>query len=234
LPGYFYSTNKDGLYVHLYDNSALDWHLENGTPIKVQQRTKYPWDGEVKLTVNPAQATDFTLYVRIPGWAEGARVAVNGKAVDGATAGQYLPLKRNWKPGDVVALVFPMDSEVIVSNPRVSENTGRVAVRRGPVIYCLEELDQPNGTALSDVAIRVGEKGKLFQDEYDGNLLDGLVILHHSGAAYDTASAGETLYMPAASASAKTHLTRLTLIPYYAWANRQPTAMQVWARSIRT
>jgi DUF1680 family protein len=234
LPGYFYSTSKDGLYVHLYDNSALDWHLENGTPIKVQQRTKYPWDGEVKLTVNPAQAADFTLYVRIPGWAEGARVAVNGKAIDGATAGQYLPLKRNWKPGDVVALVFPMDSEVIVSNPRVSENTGRVAVRRGPVIYCLEELDQPSGTALSDVAIHLDEKGKLFQDEYEGGLLDGLVVLHHAGAVYDTPSSAETLYMPETSASAKTHPTRLTLIPYYAWANRQPTAMQVWARAIRT
>jgi DUF1680 family protein len=235
LPGYFYSTSKDGLYVHLYDNSVLDWRLENGTPIKVQQKTNYPWSGDVKLTLNPAQATDFTFYVRIPQWGSGARVAVNGKNVEGVQTGQYLPITRNWKPGDVIALNFPMDTEIVASNPRVAENTGRVAVRRGPVIYCMEELDQPSGTNLSDVAIRVSEKhSKEFQDEYAANLLEGVVLLHHNGVAYDTASAEEALYMPATSVTNKTHPARLTLIPYYAWANRQPTAMQVWARANRT
>jgi hypothetical protein len=235
LPGYFYSTSKEGLYVHLYDNSLLDWHLENGTPLKLQQKTNYPWDGDVKLTLHPAQAVDFTFYVRIPGWAVDAGVAVNGKTVAGAQSGQYLPIHRNWKPGDVVTLRFPMTAEFIASNPRVSEDSDRVAVRRGPLVYCLEEMDQPGGAALSDVSIRVPDtSGKEFQEEYATNLLDGVVVLHHDGAAYETASADEALYAPISSAPPKTRPARLTLIPYYAWANRQPTAMQVWVRYMRS
>jgi hypothetical protein len=233
LPGYFYSTSKEGVYVHLYDNSLLDWHLETGMPLKIQQRTNYPWEGEVKLTLTPAQATDFTFYVRIPGWAASARVAVNGNSVAASPAGQYLPIRRRWKPGDILTLNFPMSTEVIASNPRVSEDTGRVAVRRGPLVYCMEELDQ-SGVALSDVSIRVGEQpGKEFQDEYAADLLDGVVVLRHNGAAYEATSGEELLYAPVSSAPPKTRSAKLTLIPYYAWANRQPTAMQVWARFLR-
>ncbi|HEY1801028.1 MAG TPA: beta-L-arabinofuranosidase domain-containing protein [Terriglobales bacterium] len=235
LPGYFYSTSKDGVYVHLYDNSLLDWHLENGTPLKIQQKTNYPWNGEVKMTLNPAQATDFTFFVRIPGWATGARVAVNGKSMDGAKAGHYLPIQRTWKPGDVVTLNFPMSTEVVASNPRVAEDTGRVAVRRGPVIYCMEGIDQPSGTTLSDISIRVSNKpGAEFQHEYASNLLDGIVVLHQTGAAFETASASEALYAPMNSAPPKTRPAKLTFIPYYVWANRQPTPMQVWTRYMRT
>ena len=79
LPGYFYSTNKDGLYVHLYDNSTLDWRLDNGTPLKVVQKTNYPWDGDVKVTVSPSEPADFAMNLRIPGWAKSAKVVVNGK-----------------------------------------------------------------------------------------------------------------------------------------------------------
>ncbi|HEX4424251.1 MAG TPA: beta-L-arabinofuranosidase domain-containing protein, partial [Terriglobales bacterium] len=233
LPGYFYSTSKDGVYVHLYDNSQLDWHLENGTPLKIQQKTNYPWSGDVQLTVNPAQPTDFTFYVRIPGWASGSKVAVNGKTIDGAKAGEYLPIQRKWKSGDVVTLNFPMDTEIVASNPRVSENTGRVAVMRGPIVYCIEGLDQPGGVSLSDIALHVSDNsGKEFQNEYSANLLDGIVVLHHDGVAYETASADEGLYMPLGTAP-KTRPAKLTMIPYYAWANRQPTAMQVWARYLR-
>jgi uncharacterized protein len=235
LPGYFYSTSKDGVYVHLYDNSLLDWRLENGTPLKIRQKTNYPWDGEVTLTLNPAQATEFTFYVRIPGWAANAKVAVNGKGMDGVQPGQYLPIRRNWMPGDVVSLSFPMTTQIVASNPRVPENTARVAVSRGPVIYCMEELDQPTGTVLSDVAIRVSEKAdKQFQDEYAAGLLNGVVVLHHDGAAFENASAAEPLYMPVSAAASKARPAKLTLIPYYVWANRQPTAMQVWTRYLRS
>jgi uncharacterized protein len=235
LPGYFYSTSKDGLYVHLYDNSVLDWHLENGMQITVQQKTNYPWEGEVKLTLNPAQAADFTFYVRIPVWAEGTKVTVNGKAVDGAKAGQYAALRRSWKPGDTVQLSFPMTTKVIASNPRVSEDTSRVAVQRGPIIYCMEELDQPAGVSLSDISVRVSERmGKDFHDEYSAGLLDGVVVLHHDGAVCETPSATEALYMSLNGAGMKTRPAKLTLIPYYAWANRQPTPMEVWTRYIRS
>src|SRR5438094_1902809 len=128
LPGYFYSTSKDGLYVHLYDNSALDWRLEDGTPIKVRQTTNYPWDGAVQLTLTPAPLTEFTFHLRVPGWATTAAVAVNGRPVTGVKAGEYLSVRRNWKPGDTVDLNLPMDTEVVASNPRVAEDRGRVAI----------------------------------------------------------------------------------------------------------
>ena len=229
LPGYFYSTSKDGVYVHLYDNSNLDWHLENGLPLKIQQNTSYPWDGEVQLTVTPAQPADFTLHVRIPGWARNASVAINGKTLDAVKAGEYLPIQRQWKSGDTVTLNFPMTPEMIASNPRVSENTGRVAVQRGPIVYCMEQLDQPKGVALPDVAINIGQNsGKEFQSEHKSDLLDGVTVLRHKGAVYEGSSAEEALYVPASVNARKTKPESLTLIPYYAWANRQATTMQVW------
>jgi DUF1680 family protein len=230
LPGYFYSTSKDGLYVHLYDNSTLDWHLENGTPLKVVQKTNYPWDGDVKLTVSPAEPADFAVNVRIPGWAKSAKVAVNGKAFDGAKPGEYLSIKRRWSPGDTVTLAFPMAAEIVASNPRVEENLGRVAVQRGPIVYCMEGLDQNAAAAdFAEVAIVVNPKAlKAFEVEHKPALLEGVTVLKHSGAVYESASDKGPLYADATAATPKTRAESLTLIPYYAWANRKPTEMQVW------
>jgi uncharacterized protein len=235
LPSYFYSTSKDGLYVHLYDNSNLDWHLQDGTPIKVQQKTNYPWEGSVKLTVNVSEPKEFTLYARIPGWANGASVMVNGKSEAGIKSGEYLPMKRTWKPGDVVVLNFPMHAEIVASNPRVAEDRGKVAVRRGPVIFCMEEVDQSSGIALSDVAITVSERlGKEFQNEYKPDLLGGVEVLRHEGKVFESASAEQPLYMATGAEAPRTRPGTLSFIPYYAWANRKPSAMQVWTPFVRS
>ena len=91
LPGYFYSTSKDGLYVHLYGNSSLDWHLEDGADLKIDQKTNYPWEGGVDLLVSPAEPREFTLYLRIPGWTSSAKLSVNGESWKGAMKpGAYL------------------------------------------------------------------------------------------------------------------------------------------------
>src|SRR5215467_14515108 len=156
LPGYFYSTSADGIYVHLYDNSELDWHLEDGTGLKIAQKTNYPWDGNVELRVAPAKPSEFKMYLRIPGWADQAHVAVNGKATSDAVPGEYLPVHRHWSRGDVLQLKLELMPQVIEANPRVADDTGRVAIQRGPLIYCLEEIDQPNGTVLSGVAVNPG------------------------------------------------------------------------------
>jgi len=236
LPGYFYSTSKDGLYVHLYDNSTLDWHLENGMPIKVLQKTNYPWDGDVKLTVSPAEPADFEMNVRIPGWAKSVKVAVNGKAIEGAKPGEYLTIKRRWSPGDTVTLAFPMSAEIVASNPRVEENLGRVAVQRGPIVYCMEGLDQSAAAAdFSEVAIVVNPKSlRSFEVEHKPALLEGVTVLKHSGAVYESALDKGPLYADANGAVPKTRAESLTLIPYYAWANRKPTEMQVWIPYTRT
>jgi len=228
LPGYFYSTSKEGIYVHLYDNSTLDWHLEDQTPLKIEQKTKYPWDGDVRLAVSVAGAKEFTLYLRIPGWARTAKVAVNGKSVSGAQPGQYLPIRREWKSGDSVTLSMPLTTELLAANPRVAENTGRVAIQRGPIVYCMEELDQASGTEAADVSIALGGKQKDFQVEHMPEMLDGVTVLRHPAAIAEVPSAEQALYGPANPAAMRTRPGELTLIPYYAWANRKPTPMQVW------
>ena len=235
LPGYLYSTSSDGIYVHLYDNSELDWHLEDGTPLQITQTTSYPWEGEVHISVSPARASDFTLYLRIPGWTEGAQVAVNGKSISGASPGQYLAIRRRWQSGDAIRLQMDMRPQVLQANPHIADDTGRVAVQRGPLVYCMEELDQPKGIALADVSLDLDTRtGKAFQHEYKADLLDGVVVLHHRGSAFEASSAEMALYAPANLTHPKTRPQEVTLIPYYVWANRQPCAMQVWVPYMRT
>jgi len=228
LPGYFYSTSADGIYIHLYDNSELNWHLENGVGLKVVQKTNYPWDGNVEITVTPAEPSEFTFYLRVPGWADRAQVAVNGKGLTGATPGTYLPIRRRWSPGDTVLLRVEVMPQVIEANPRVADDTGRVAIQRGPLIYCLEEIDQPSGISLSDVAVNPGRQpAGQFQAEFRNDLLGGMVVLHHAGALYERGTAEKALYSRYGR-EATTRKIPLTFIPYYAWANRQATSMQVW------
>jgi uncharacterized protein len=228
LPGYFYSTSADGIYVHLYDNSELNWHLENGVGLRVVQKTNYPWDGNVEITVTPAEPSEFTFYLRVPGWADHAQVAVNAKGLTGATPGTYLPIRRRWSPGDTIQLRVEVMPQVIEANPRVADDTGRVAIQRGPLIYCLEEIDQPSGISLSDVAVKPGRQpSEQFQTEFRNDLLGGMVVLHHTGALYERRAAEKALYSRYGR-EATTRKIPLTFIPYYAWANRQATSMQVW------
>jgi len=183
----------------------------------------------VDLTVTPAQASDFTFYLRIPGWANQARVAVNGKDFAGARPGQYLPVRRHWSAGDVVQLTVEVVPQVIQANARVADDSGRVAIQRGPLIYCLEEIDQPSGISLSDVAVNPrSTPAEQFQTEWKNDLLGGMVVLHHTGALYDRGSSMTMLYSRYRAGSLSARTIPLTFIPYYAWAKRQATAMQVW------
>ena len=228
LPGYFYSTSNDGLYVHLYDNSDLDWHLEDGTGLKLSQKSNYPWNGNVELTVTPDRPTDFVIHLRIPGWADRAQVAVNGKPITGARSGEYLPLQRKWSSGDKITLQMEMPVQVLEANYHVEDNNGRVAVQRGPLLYCLEEVDQSN-VALSDVAMDLGkDPSARFQTERRSDLLGGVLVLRLEGVALERSTSELSLYSRYSGASVKTRRVPLTMIPYYAWANRNATSMQVW------
>jgi len=229
LPGYFYSTSSEGLYLHLYDNSELDWHLENGVGLKVRQKTNYPWDGSVEIAVTPSEPAEFTFFMRIPGWTDNAQVTVNGKPVSGATPGQYLPIRRHWSGGDTVRVQFNMQPQLLESNAQVIENNGRVAVQRGPLVYCLEQIDQPDGVALKDVALNLGTKANTqFHEEFQKELLGGVLVLRHAGAAYGESAEQRRLYFRYSSEPRKSKSVSLTFIPYYAWANRTATPMQVW------
>jgi DUF1680 family protein len=235
LPGYFYSSSKDGLYVHLYDNSQLDWHLEDGTGLKVVQKTNYPWDGAVEISVTPAKPTEFTFYLRVPGWSDGTQVSINGKPVSGATPGQYLALPRRWSSGDVINVKFGMRPQVVEANPRVVDDYGRVAVQRGPLVYCLEQLDQADGVQLFDVSLDVRQKDtSAFHEEFRGDLLGGIVVLKHTGAVSVKSNSHRSLYRSYTAEVPEARQVELSFVPYYAWANRVPTPMQVWTPVVRT
>src|SRR5215469_9574526 len=224
LPGYFYSTSKDGLYVHLYDTAVLDWHLQDGTGLKVTQKTKYPWDGTVSISVAPAKPTDFTFYLRVPGWSNSTRATVNGKEIPGASPGQYLAIKRSWSSGDVVELTFNMAPQVLEANRRVVEDYGRVAVQRGPIVYCLEQLDQSEGVQLFDVSFDLRQKAAgEFREEFQADLLGGIVVLKHPGAVEEKSNDANRLYHPYSSKTDSMREIELKFIPYYAWANRSAT-----------
>jgi len=229
LPGYFYSTSSEGIYLHFFDNSQLDWHLENGIGLKVRQKTNYPWDGSAEITIAPAEPTEFTFFMRIPGWTDSVQVTVNGKPVSGATPGQYLPIRRRWSGGDVIRAKFNMQPQLLEANAQVIENNGRVAVQRGPLVYCLEQIDQSEGVALKDVALKLGKNSNAsFQEEFQKDLLGGVLVLRHAGAAFGESAEHHQLYFHYSGEPRKANLVSLTLIPYYAWANRTATPMQVW------
>jgi uncharacterized protein len=231
LPGYFYSTSPDGVYVHFYDNSELNWQLENGARLAIKQTTQYPWEGTVHLTVTPASAQEFTLFVRIPGWSKQNTDAVNGRPVAGAAPGKYLAIKRRWSAGDVVELTFDMQPQAVHANLAVTDDRGRIAFQRGPIVYCMEQLDQAVGSADPGGFPRyTAQLTETTTAALRPELLDGVVMLEHPGEWLPAERGG--LYQATLPDNLRNaepvHPTTLRLIPYYAWSNRQLSAMQVW------
>lgn len=231
LPGYFYSTSKDGIYVHLFDNSVLDWHLEDGTGLKITQKTNFPWEGTVDFTLDPAQPAEFTFYLRIPGWSHDAKVFVDGEPMySGIDPGKYLAIRRHWKTGDKVRLELNLTPQLIVSDPRVEENVGRVAVQRGPLVYTLEQIDQPGVQSLANVSLVIEKNSSAgFKSEFRPDLLGGIVVLQHPGIESSSSEGPRPLYRSVSEKKEEREReVKLTFIPYYAWANRSPSAMRVW------
>jgi DUF1680 family protein len=231
LPGYLYSTSPEGVYMHLYHNSTLDWQLENGSGLRLNQETDYPWGDTVKVTLTPSGPSEFTVFLRIPAWSRTAKVTVNGESAPGEPkAGEYFPIRRRWNAGDVIRLGFNMTPRFVVANALVRENLGRVAVERGPLVYCLEKHDQPGLDSLFDVSLPVGpEPGKEFIAEFKPDLLGGILTLRHKGIVTAKPLSDEPLYQTLDRTHGRTgREVELMFIPYYAWANREPTAMEVW------
>jgi DUF1680 family protein len=227
LPGYFYATSRAGVYVNLYHTSELDWHLEDGTPLRLTQVTSYPWSGEIRISVTPAHPADFSLYVRWPAWANSVDLQVNGQSVPVSSdqRGSYIPISRSWNPGDVVTVDFPMQPVVMVANARVADEYGHVALQRGPLVYALEQIDQ-GGAALGDIFYRTSTS---ITSEARKDLLGGITVLKVSGQAAEKSLGDEPLYEPlAAVLNRAKRPVNLTFIPYYAIGNREPTPMEVW------
>ncbi|MBI4892541.1 MAG: glycoside hydrolase family 127 protein [Acidobacteria bacterium] len=220
LGAYFYSTSRDGLWVHLYDNSTLDWRLESGTALKAQVQTGQPWRGDVQVTLTPAKIEEFTLYFRIPSWSLKTTVLINGNpAAEQPKPNTYLALKRAWKPGDKVTLTLDVETRLVYANPRVSEDYGKAAIQRGPILYAAEQTDNP-GPAVFDLAI---DHRNPISAEFLPSLLGGVTVLTHKGLALDSSTGLYAYQPPSASKPAA-----MTLIPYYAFHDRGPANFTVW------
>jgi uncharacterized protein len=228
LPGYFYSTSSDGVYVHLYDNSAMNWHLHDGNALSIRQKTNYPWEGEVEITVAPASPSEFTVHVRIPGWSVKNAVKVNGAEVSGARPGEYLAIRRHWSTRDTIQLSFDMTPHLLKANPAVNEDRGRIAFQRGPLVFCMEHLDQINQEPSIDMASYTVKLDGDTTAHFEPNLLDGVMILSHPGYINRSPADLSLYYSADEKMNSRQIATTLKLIPYYAWSNRNLSSMQVW------
>ena len=221
---YFYSVSREGLYVHLYGGNVVDTVLPGGGRIKLRQQTDYPWDGTINIVIEDAPADETALFLRIPGWAKQAFVKVNDKPVgEMIKSGSYFPIKRQWEAGDKVQLVFPMPVQLIEANPLAEEIRNQVAVKRGPIVYCLESVDLPDKVCFTDVSIR---RDQSFTAHLDPDLLQRVVTLEGKGIYRKAGSWQNTLYREISAE--KSDNLDIRLIPYYAWGNRGKAEMTVW------
>ena len=229
LGKYIYAHNDDDLYVNLFIGSKA--HVNMGTDrVRIEQQTRYPWEGNVKISIEPDEPRDFTVYVRIPGWTGDQVMAgdlyrflradrspvtlkVNGRSVNPTMSNGYARINRKWKPGDSIELSLPMPVRRILANPRVKDDAGRVALERGPLVYCAEWPDN-GGHALNLVVPDDAQ----FHTEFRNDLLNGIQVITARVPAVERAKDG--------NASTKPH--ELVAIPYFAWANRGAGEMAVW------
>jgi hypothetical protein len=226
--GLAYACGKRRAYVNLYAAGEASLKLDDGPALKLAQQTDYPWAGLVRLTVTPQEPAEFELCLRIPGWALGrpvpsdlyrfadakaspAVLKVNGKCADAAPADDgYVHIKRRWQAGDVVELDLPMPISRVLANEKVKDDLGKVALMRGPVVYCLEAVDQPG----QDVFRLVLPSQTQLRAERRPDLLGGVTVIQGQ-----VPSGGQGL-------------VTMTAVPYYAWANRGRAAMTVWINEV--
>jgi DUF1680 family protein len=217
-----YGRSARGVWVHLYGGSTLDTALPDGRRMKLSQVTEYPWDGRVKLTVDAAPVGEASVFLRIPGWAKGAELTVNGKAVE-VVAGKYAEVQREWKVGDVLELKLPISPRLMEAHPLVEEARNHVAVACGPVVYCLESADLPKGATVQTVALPRDVK---LTPRFDAKLLGGVTVLDGTAEATADLAWGDELYREVKPTAAQP--VNVKLIPYFAWANRGKSEMTVW------
>jgi DUF1680 family protein len=221
---YAYGRSDDSVWIHLYGSNKLATQLPGGEPVRLTQTTDYPWDGDVKITIDAAPEREFALRLRIPAWADGATLTVNGKdCAVRPVAGTYAAIRRVWAAGDVVQLTLPMRVRLVQAHPLVEELRNQVAVLRGPLVYCLESTDLEKGVTLTQVQIpRTIELKAQFQPK----MLGGVTILERKGVASGEPAWGDELYRELQPVAR--HPVALRLIPYFAWGNRGASEMTVW------
>lgn len=237
---YVYSVGDEGIAVHLYAQGHANVNVGE-TPVTIEQRHQYPWFGRISLTVRPEQAATFALKLRIPGWCKGATLRVNhGEIVEipvdqvggadrvhlgaGLWAQRgYLSIERVWQPGETVELDLSMPIERVYSHPAIAANIGRVALQKGPVIYCLEQVD--NGPGLERLSLPVDAD---LEEGFEPDLLGGVIVI--SGTAERLIEQGwnDRLYGTGSATRPSSERVPLLALPYAYWDNREGGEMLVW------
>lgn len=230
VPGYMYAMKDDQVYVNLFANSSAVVNVSK-KDVEIVQQNNYPWDGNLVFKVNPKGSVAFKMLVRIPGWArqevvpsdlysfvdksnKTVPITINGKPVEYTIEKGYAVLSRTWKKGDVVNVVLPMDVQKISSNPKVENNIGRVALQRGPLVYCAEWPD--NSGMVSNLILPANSS---FEAEFRPDLLNGVTVLK---------SQAQVIAIDANTNSVSTKTQPFVAIPYYSWAHRGEGEMMVW------
>lgn len=195
---YIYATSADALWVNLYISSETSVSVQD-VPVSIRQETNYPWEGKVQLSVSPKQEETFAVKLHLPDWCKNYTLKVNDREVKLVVDAGYVVIDRTWAPGDRVAFDMAMPVEVIAADPRVKANTGKRALQRGPLVYCMEEVDNPQYDAVTLLP------SMNYTTAFESGLLGGVTTI--------TAIHADETYQ---------------FIPYYAWDNRAPGKMKVW------
>lgn len=230
---YAYGVSPDGVAVHLYCEGEAELAV-GGTAVRIKQETEYPWDGRIKLTLSLPKTAEtpgtkeFPLALRIPGWAEGWSVKVNGGDAGESGGGGftmkkgYAVLARAWSDGDAVELDLPMRIRTVHANPNVRQDAGRAALMRGPLVYCLEGVDNP--VPLNSLTIGAVDG---FKAEFRPELLGGCTVLKGTATRDDDGDWRGALYREARPSRKQ---MEITAVPYHLWDNRRAGEMLVWLR----
>lgn len=231
IPGYVYAQKDNRVYVNLYMSNSTTLEVAPKENITLTQSTNYPWDGLINIKVEPENKNgySFPLYIRIPGWAAGQafptdlyryktasfpiEITVNGKAITIKPENGYAVIERFWKKGDNVMLNFPMTAKQTVANPKVKDDIGRMAIERGPIVYCAEFAD--NNGKTSNLIV---PENQVFAEVFNPNLLNGVMTLKGTANAINIEN----------GTSLNTKTQPLVLIPYYARSNRGEGEMRIW------
>jgi DUF1680 family protein len=230
IASFAYSISDEGVWVNLYGSNVLDIKVYDGSRVKLTQQTDYPWDGAIKIILENVPTREFSVFLRIPEWAKGSIAKVNGKLVgNNLRTGEYFQIKRAWSAGDIIELILPMPVQLIEANPLAEEIRNQVAIKRGPIVYCLESVDLPDDVKIEDVALPPAIK--LTSRFYPG-LLGGITVLEGKAHVVAGGDWGEALYRQITHNKPKT--VDIRFIPYYAWGNRgnsnlsDKSEMTVW------
>lgn len=222
LPGYIYAQGPGAVYVNQFIGSRATMTV-NGTKVRLTQTSRYPWDGEIKLSVEPERETEFALNVRLPGWCSAPRLQVNGKPLAPFEPVRgYAHLQRKWRRGDVIHLSLPMPARRLKAHPKVEADVGRAALQRGPLVYCLETVD--NGGHVWNLVMPPEAQ---LSSQHRADMLGGVTVIQGPALAVHRVDWPDRLYLPSRSLPGITN-TEFTAIPYFANANRQPGEMMVW------